>query len=116
MIVCKEFTFDSAHKLNNYNGKCANLHGHTYKLQICVKGEIQKNGLVLDFLDIKEVVKKKVLAVLDHKYLNDIIEQPSAENITMWIWEQLHSSLPLIYEITLWETPNSFAKYTASEK
>lgn len=115
MIVCKEFTFDAAHKLNNYQGNCANLHGHTYKLQICLKGKVNKIGLVYDFKEIKTQVDKKVLGILDHKYLNDIIEQPSAENITSWIWEQLIDTIPLLYEITLWETPTSFAKYSKSD-
>lgn len=110
MIICKEFTFDAAHKLNDYIGKCANLHGHTYKLQICVQGTIQKNGLVMDFSEIKRVVTTKVLDKLDHKFINDVIKQPSAENISVWIWKQLEKDLPL-YEIKLWETPTSFAIY-----
>lgn len=111
MIICKEFTFDAAHKLNDYIGKCANLHGHTYKLQICIKGKIQKNGLVMDFSDIKSVVTTKVLDKLDHKFINDVIKQPSAENISVWIWNQLQEDMPL-YEIKLWETPTSFAVYS----
>lgn len=110
MIICKEFTFDSAHKLNNYIGKCANLHGHTYKLHVSIKGPIRDNGLVFDFGDIKECVKIMILDQLDHRFLNDIIEQPSAENISVWIWNELKEKLPL-YEIKLWETPTSYVIY-----
>ncbi len=111
MILCKEFTFDSAHQLKNYVGNCANLHGHTYRLQISIQGPVQENGLVLDFKELKKHVKKNVLDIIDHKYLNDVIDQPSAENIAIWIWKQLKDSLPL-YEIKLWETPTSFVIYS----
>lgn len=113
MIVCKEFTFDSAHKLPGYNGECANLHGHTYKLQIYIKGEVdKKTGLVMDFKEIKNIVSEEVLKILDHKYINDIIENPSAENISIWIWDHLKDMLPLLYEVKLWETPTSFCIYS----
>lgn len=114
MILCNEFTFDSAHKLDNYDGKCGSLHGHTYKLQICIKGEVQENGLVLDLKDFKSVVFKNVLDMLDHKFINDIIKQStSVENVSIWIWNQLKDSLPL-YEVRLWETPKIFAIYSGS--
>jgi 6-pyruvoyltetrahydropterin/6-carboxytetrahydropterin synthase len=110
MQATKVFTFDSAHQLRDYVGQCANLHGHTYILHVTVNGPVQKNGLIIDFSTIKKVVKKLILDKLDHKYLNDIINQPSAENITLWIWKQLENKLPL-YEIKLWETPTSFVTY-----
>ena len=111
MIVLKEFTFDSAHQLMNYSGgKCEDLHGHTYKLQVFVKGKMQEDGLLLDFDILKSLVKQHVLNVLDHKYLNDIIKQPSAENISIWIWKKLADKLPLpLYEVRVWETPTQAA-------
>jgi 6-pyruvoyltetrahydropterin/6-carboxytetrahydropterin synthase len=113
MVVCKEFTFDSAHKLTNDNGECANLHGHTYKLQIYVKGEVQeKTGYVQDFKELKSIVTEDVLKVLDHRYINDVINNPSVENVSIWIWERLKKSLPLLCEIKLWETPTNFSIYT----
>lgn len=113
MIICKEFTFDSAHKLTNDNGECANLHGHTYRLQVYVKGEVQeKTGYVQDLKEIKQVVKKNILDRLDHTYLNDTIDNPSVENVSVWIWNQLKSDLPLLYEVRLWETPTSFGIYS----
>jgi 6-pyruvoyltetrahydropterin/6-carboxytetrahydropterin synthase len=110
MIITKIFKFDSAHKLNDYEGQCSNLHGHTYTLHVSVQGEIKKNGLVFDFKDLKEIVKKDVISKLDHKYLNDIISQPTAENMCVWIWKELSSKLDL-YEIKLYETPDSYATY-----
>jgi len=110
MIITKIFKFDSAHKLNNYKGDCANLHGHTYTLYISVKGEVNKNGFVLDFKDLKDIVKEKVISKLDHILINDVIAQPTAENICLWIWKQLISKLEL-YEIKLYETSDSYVTY-----
>lgn len=110
MLIAKEFTFDAAHRLLNYNGQCANLHGHTYKLQIVLSGPVQKNGMVIDFVDLKRVITEKVISKLDHKFINKIIKQSTAENIAIWIWEQLEQQLPL-YEVRLWETPTSFVIY-----
>jgi 6-pyruvoyltetrahydropterin/6-carboxytetrahydropterin synthase len=115
MLIGKEFTFDSAHNLINYNGRCANLHGHTYKLHVISSDKVKKNGLVLDFGEIKDIVNKKVISVLDHKYLNEIIKQPSAENISIWIWKQLEKDLPL-FEIKLWESPTNFVSYQGKIK
>lgn len=115
MLIAKEFTFDAAHKLLNYKGKCANLHGHTYTLQVVLIGEVQKNGMVYDFENVKNVVSEKVITILDHRYINDIIPQSTAENIAIWIWEQLKISLPL-YKIKLWESPKNFVIYHGPNK
>jgi len=98
MFVTKEFTFDSAHFLTNYYGKCERVHGHTYKLQVTVEGKVQSNGLVVDFVVLKRVVKKQVLEKLDHQLLNDVIENPSAERVVMWIWDQLKDLHVLLAE------------------
>ena len=110
VLIAKEFTFDAAHKLLKYNGPCANLHGHTYKLQVTLSGPVLKNGMVFDFVDLKKIVTEKVISKLDHKFINKIIKQSTAENIVIWIWKQLKKDLPL-YEIMLWETPTSFVAY-----
>ncbi|MCD6239280.1 MAG: 6-carboxytetrahydropterin synthase QueD [Thermotogae bacterium] len=114
-LVSKEFTFDAAHKLIHYHGKCERLHGHTYKLRVTIKGEKDEEGMVIDFALLKKIVQKKVISVLDHSYLNDIINQPSAENVAEWIWNQIEYLLDTptyyLYEITLWETPTSFVTY-----
>lgn len=111
MLATKKFTFNSAHKLINYKGKCKNLHGHTYTLMVTVSGEIDKaSGMVIDFNLIKDVVNKKVINILDHIMLNEIVEQPTAENLTVWIWQQLKNEIN-VYQIELWETPDSFVTY-----
>jgi 6-pyruvoyltetrahydropterin/6-carboxytetrahydropterin synthase len=111
MLITKKFSFDSAHKLINYKGKCQFLHGHTYLLNVTLKGNVdKKSGMVFDFSAIKMIVEKKVLDILDHSYINDIIKQPTAENMAVWIWEHLEKDLP-IYKIELWETPDSYVTY-----
>jgi len=90
MFVTREFTFDAAHYLTNYYGKCERLHGHTYRLQVTLEGKVQSNGLVIDFVVLKRLVKKQVLEKLDHQLLNDVVKNPSAERVIMWIWDQLN--------------------------
>jgi len=115
MIIVREFTFDSAHKLDWHNGKCKNLHGHTYRLQVWVKGSLTEEGIVLDFKELDKIVKEEVINILDHKFLNEVIENPTAENMCIWIWNHLKEKLNYIYEIRLWETPKSFAVYRGKD-
>ena len=111
MQITKKFNFDSAHKLINYEGKCKNLHGHTYFLYVTVCGEIDKSsGMVVDFNLLKDVVSKNVIDILDHNMLNEVVEQPTAENLVVWIWHQLKDEIN-ICKIDLWETPDSFVTY-----
>lgn len=110
-LVTREFTFDSAHFLPKYFGKCERLHGHTYRLQVTVQTPgVDDRGIAYDFADIKKVVKEEVIDVLDHTLINDIIPVSSDENMCVWIWEKLAPLLPL-YELKLWETPNAFVVY-----
>ena len=80
-----EVTIDSCHKLDKYDGKCANLHGHTWKVELWFKGsslETDDVGILVDFGIVKELKE-----LLDHKYLNDVIQKnPTAENLTQWIY------------------------------
>jgi 6-pyruvoyltetrahydropterin/6-carboxytetrahydropterin synthase len=89
MFITKEFTFDSAHYLTDYHGKCEQMHGHTYILKVTVEGEIQENGMVIDFALLKQIVKNRILNKLDHKMINDVIPNASAERIAIWIWNKL---------------------------
>ncbi len=111
MLVCREFTFDSAHHLVEYKGKCEKVHGHTYKLRVCIEEDVKENGLAYDFVDLKQVVKALVVDVLDHSDLNDIFDQPSAEHIAVWVWDQLKESVN-VAEVWLWESPDTFVVYT----
>ena len=115
--ITKIITFDSSHKLLNYSGKCSELHGHTYKLEVTVRKRIDlKTGMVMDFGDLKNIIKQYVVNKLDHTYLNNTIPQfnPTAENMVFWIWETLEKDALLkgLYEIKLWETPNSHVHIT----
>lgn len=124
VLVSKEFTFDSAHHLHCYEGKCKSLHGHTYKLQVVMSGETDERGIVIDFADMKRLAKERVIDVLDHHYLNDVLPpmNTTAENMVVWIYETLKQALieehwfPNVdlEEIRLWETPTSYAAVTKS--
>lgn len=88
--VSKEFKFEAAHFLPKYHGKCERMHGHSYRFIITVEGELDpESGMVIDFLILKKIVKERVLSKVDHYCLNDFIENPTAENTAIWIWDQL---------------------------
>jgi 6-pyruvoyltetrahydropterin/6-carboxytetrahydropterin synthase len=110
MLICREFTFDAAHHLTEYKGKCENVHGHTYRLRVCVEEPVKDNGLALDFVELKRIVNETIINVLDHEDLNKHFDQPSCENVLLWIWNTLKDELNLA-EIRLWESPDTFAVY-----
>ena len=118
--ITRSFTFDSAHNLlQNYEGKCKNLHGHTYHMDVSVKKRINdKNGMVLDFSKLDELVTKYVIDEFDHAYINDkMVGNPTAENMLVWIWEKLEKVglLKGLFRIKIWETPNSCAEVTKDD-
>jgi 6-pyruvoyltetrahydropterin/6-carboxytetrahydropterin synthase len=113
--VNRIFTFAASHFLTKYHGKCENLHGHNYRLIVTVEGEVDENGLVIDFKELKEIVNKYVVDVLDHKHLNDIINNPSAEHMCVWIWEHLKPHLPILKRLTVYETDNCYCVYEPKE-
>ncbi|MBW7891960.1 MAG: 6-carboxytetrahydropterin synthase QueD [Chitinophagaceae bacterium] len=115
MFIFKDFTFDAAHLLPNVptNHKCANLHGHTYRLRVVLEGVPDGElGWVIDFGEIKRNVKP-LLDRLDHKYLNDIkgLENPTCELLAVWIWNQLKPRLHALARVELQETPTSGVIY-----
>lgn len=118
MRIGREFTFDSAHHLLNYDGACANVHGHTYHLHITLLGKV-KDGFVIDFKLLKEIVKEYVINKLDHKDLNQVLDfNPTAENIAVKIWEMLDPVIDeafkgrvVLERVKLYETPGSFVEY-----
>lgn len=118
--VTKIFTFDSAHKLDDYEGKCRHLHGHTYKLEVTLQGALSGNGMVFDFSLLKKVVTEKVINQLDHKYLNEIFDfNPTSENIAIWVFEQIADNIKTtscwLEGIRLWETATSFVELTRND-
>lgn len=95
------------------------MHGHSYRLEIAVRGPLQTDGpargMVEDFDAIKRVVHAAAIDPLDHQTLNDFIENPTAERIALWIWERLEPALAGLDELVLWETPNSCAVLRESD-
>jgi 6-pyruvoyltetrahydropterin/6-carboxytetrahydropterin synthase len=106
--IRKSFTFEAAHVLPHHPGKCARLHGHSYRLDVALEGPLQADGpaagMIEDFEVISRVVKAAVIGQLDHRSLNELIENPTAENIAVWVWRRLEHELPHLAELTLWET------------
>lgn len=115
MILIKQFKFDAAHYLPTYHGKCENLHGHTYKLVVKLEGKPDDEGMIIDFVELKRIVTEHVLAVLDHACLNDVLPQPSAENIALWVWSKLAEKLrrdnARLAAVEVWETETSGVLY-----
>lgn len=101
------FEFDAAHKLPHLNNKCKNLHGHTYKVEIQLKGELI-NGMVIDFHDFKRDIQF-MIDRLDHSYLNDIVLIPTAENICEYIYNRIPYK-DKITKLQVWESSNTYAE------
>lgn len=115
MDIFKEFTFEAAHRLPNVpeGHKCSRLHGHSFRVEVHVSGDLDPQmGWVMDFSDIKEVVKP-VIKELDHYYLNEIegLENPTSENVAKWLWQRLQTKLPLLSQIVIKETCTSGCIY-----
>lgn len=109
VLITKVFTFDAAHQLPWHQGKCRNLHGHTYKLEVTVRGPINEDGVVADFADVGTTVKETLIKKYDHQYLNDHFDNPTAELLAVSFFKQLEAEGLDIHRITLWETPTCSA-------
>jgi 6-pyruvoyltetrahydropterin/6-carboxytetrahydropterin synthase len=113
MQIRKHFRFEAAHVLPHHPGKCSRMHGHSYRLDVAIRGPIQTDGpargMIEDFDRIKRIVREHVVDILDHRSLNDLIENPTAEHIAMWIWRTLENHLNGLDELVLWETATSCA-------
>ena len=118
MEIFKEFVFEAAHRLPNVpdGHKCARLHGHSFAVQIFVSGEVTPStGWVMDFADIKSAFAP-FYEMLDHHFLNEIqgLENPTSENIAIWIWDKIAPLLPGLSKIIVRETCTSGAVYLGS--
>jgi 6-pyruvoyltetrahydropterin/6-carboxytetrahydropterin synthase len=109
-----EDDFDASHVIPGHAGKCRNLHGHTYRVEVFVRGErLDKNGILegADFSLLKENLAGLV-AKYDHKHLNDVIPgNPSAENIAATIFRELRPLATGLEKVRVWESPRSYAEY-----
>jgi len=117
--VMIERNFSSAHQLRGYKGKCENLHGHNYRIEIYARGrELDNIGLLVDFVDLKSAADE-VVTYLDHRNINELAPfvelQPSAENLAKYILERVSSRISdervQIYKVRCFETPTSVATY-----
>jgi 6-pyruvoyltetrahydropterin/6-carboxytetrahydropterin synthase len=112
MILRKEYGFEAAHFIYNHPGKCRNLHGHSYKLFVSLEGAVNpETGMIIDFDDLSRIVGEKVIQRLDHRFLNDLIPLSTAENISVWIWEQLRDALPGLCQVEVFETADNCVVY-----
>ncbi len=145
LTVTKEFVWDSAHMLYGHGGLCKNVHGHTYKMHVelahnqSVITRGPSKGMVMDFKDLKELVKERLVDQLDHAFITsgqskeeiilvevmtelnmkvyDLGARPTAENMARIFAEKLNNDIQSNYDnirvvsVTVWETPTSFAKY-----
>lgn len=113
ILTVDNLRFECAHKLNNYVGKCANLHGHSYRMSVSVEGEVDSNGFVVDFGKIRGLCEDTIVSVFDHSYLNDMMDvNPTAENMAILFAQKLRLDLHIRYGVALhslklWETENN---------
>ena len=118
--VTVERTFAAGHALREYRGKCENVHGHNYRVEVTVAGDdVDSTGLLVDFVELKERLDG-VIAYLDHRFLNDLAPfdkiNPSAENIARYFFEQMEGRTGpggRLARVKVWETETSSATYRA---
>ena len=115
MQIFKEFRIEAAHRLPNVPAghKCARLHGHSFVIGVYVEGPVGvATGWVMDFADIKAAMAP-VFETLDHRYLNEIegLENPTSENLAVWVWRRLKPGLPALARIVIHETCTSGCEY-----
>jgi 6-pyruvoyltetrahydropterin/6-carboxytetrahydropterin synthase len=105
-----DFKFSASHRLPVYVGKCNRLHGHNYRLRVRVRGVVDPiTGMVADFHDIESQMHP-LLERVDHHHLNELVENPTAENVVVWMWEQL--VIPGLVSLELWETEDYSVLYS----
>ena len=111
--------FAAAHNLRNFRGKCENLHGHNWKVEVVVRGNrLDASGVLLDFGELKQFTRD-ILAELDHHYLNDLPffqnQNPSSENIARYIFERMSERINTdhlwVQRVATWESSNACATY-----
>jgi 6-pyruvoyltetrahydropterin/6-carboxytetrahydropterin synthase len=128
VLVSRRESFNAAHQLRDPGrsdaendrlfGKCANLHGHNYVLEVVVAGEIDPaTGYVLDLKRLSDVINQRVIQEVDHRNLNTDVPWlegriPTAENLALAFWERIRSELPegLLRTVRLWETDKNWAE------
>lgn len=115
MKITQAFTFEAAHRLPNVPAthKCHRMHGHSYRVELQLDGKVNPDtGFVIDFFDLEKAFGP-LLEQLDHHTLNEIegLENPTAENISTWIWSRVRPLLPELNSVKVFETPMCWAEY-----
>jgi 6-pyruvoyltetrahydropterin/6-carboxytetrahydropterin synthase len=115
MELRKSFQFEAAHLLPRLpkSHKCRRLHGHSFKVEVVVAGDCDpKLGWLMDYADITKAFRP-IWEKLDHRHLNDIagLENPTSEEIAVWIWKRLKPKLPMLTEVVVAETCTARAVY-----
>ena len=114
MKIFKEFTFEAAHRLPLVpkNHKCSKLHGHSFRVRVNIEGPLNEMGWVMDFSELKEICSPHINE-LDHSFLNDVVglDNPTSENIAIWLWEKLKDPVRYLSSIEVMETCNSGCEY-----
>jgi 6-pyruvoyltetrahydropterin/6-carboxytetrahydropterin synthase len=113
--LTRDFTFEAAHTLPKVPAghKCARMHGHSFKVEVSVEGEVDPaTGWLYDHARIGDAVKP-LIEQLDHAYLNEIagLENPTFENVAAWFWNKLAPHCPGLSEIVIYETPTVRCSY-----
>lgn len=119
-IIYKEFRFEAAHSLPHHDGKCRRLHGHSWVGRVYIKGNSlipqgAKQGMTMDYADVKSYLQPLLDSYLDHYYLNETtgLENPTSEEIARWIFQQLQEQgLPGLYAVEIQETCTSGVTYS----
>jgi 6-pyruvoyltetrahydropterin/6-carboxytetrahydropterin synthase len=115
MKLFKDFTFEAAHRLPLVpeEHKCFQLHGHSFKVRVFIEGPLNNMGWVMDFSDLKKICSP-LIELLDHSYLNEIegLNNPTSENIAIWLWDRLIKKLPELSAIEIMETCTSGCVYS----
>ena len=111
--ISKEFYFSASHQLLGLitDHPCGRIHGHNYTLKVFLKGELNKEGFVLDYSDLKPV-SDWVDQTLDHKHLNEVFDfQTSVENMSKYIYDLFKPQFPLLFAVEMSETPKTNCRY-----
>ncbi|MDR3467117.1 MAG: 6-carboxytetrahydropterin synthase QueD [Xanthobacteraceae bacterium] len=115
MKISQAFRFEAAHRLPHVppTHRCHRLHGHSYRVELIVDGPVDpRSGFVVDFFDL-EAAFGPLLTMLDHQCLNEVagLENPTAENIAVWIWDRIKPGLGGLSAVRVYETADCWAEY-----